>query len=1215
MGKACRRKGFWLLWVPLGASFILTLVELPRAHAQVLYGFIVGHVTDPSGAAVPGATLTITNKATNQSRQAVTDQAGDYSIADLQTGSYALKVTREGFKTFERAEVPVMLNSATRVDIFLEVGAVTQTVEVTGAAAALQTETAEVHADVGAVELENLPVPLGRNYQQVYRALNGFSPPQNSHSIPTNPSRSLEFTVNGTSDNQNNTRIDGVSTYNVQLPHVTSYVPTLESVQEVNVVTDSFDAEQGFAGGAAINVQTRSGTNALHGALFEYNSNNHLKAWPDQFDAAGKNQGNKPKLVYNQFGGAVGGPIKRDKLFFFTSYEGTYDRRHAQKFFTVPTAAMKAGDFSATSKKVFDPLTGDPVTGVGRTQFVSTPAQNSRCAIPAGCPNMIPTARLDPVTLGLIAPLWPDPNVPGFKNNYFASAPFEFTRHQSDTRIQWLATPKMAINGTLGVLHYTSFTHQAFGDALGGPPVRAGSGTSNPGHGAGDTYRATGLVTYTFSPNFLMDAHFGYARQGTSSQQSRLNEQVGLNVLGIPGTNGTRKFEGGWPEFDFHDSFQGSADFATVGISNNFMPYYRHDPQMQAAANFNWIKGTHNIRFGTDMFRQALNHTQAEFLSGAYGSQGGFEFTRGITSSCLTFDAASNTCTSVSGNSRFNSFASFMLGLPDFVGKTFQVPDVYHIHAWLFSVYGRDRWNVTPKLTLNYGLRWEYLPVPGRPDRGIERFDLNTGMVQLCGFMSVPGDCGIQVSKKLFAPRLGVAYRATNSLVIRAGYGITNDPYEAMEFLRNNYPIMVVKNIQTPNDLFPVRRLDPSTPSSFASQPACNPTTGSFTVNCAGIDPISAPSLGNGIIPIPGDVAFGGLPKNYRRGYIQSWNFTLQKELGRDFIGQVGYVGNNSIRQLGFLDFNAGQIPGAGADGRLLKLLNPTLYANRNVATVFLVPVATGHYNSLQAQLTRRFTQGVQLTVNYTWAKAMNNTDNSDQSPGDEKIQAVAFLARNRSVIDSDHTHNLEIINIWQLPFGTGKRWLSDRGVASKIFSGWQVNSLASFISGPPFSVYADGTSLNMPGSNQTADQVKPHVAKLGNIQPSNPDCPSGINCSSAGSWYDPFAFAAVSGARFGSSGFNILRGPGIVNWDFGIFREFALNERWKLQFRAEAFNSTNTPHFDVPDNCVCDANATDPVTNVVTDPGPFMGISDVINLAREGVDERQFRFGLRLTF
>jgi hypothetical protein len=1205
-------KGFWLLWSTLCLALAVAFVAPPEAEAQVLYGSIVGHVADPTGGAIPEAAVTITNNETNQSRETTTDRAGTYSFVDIQTGSYAVKVTKSGFKTFTRTAVTVSLNTVTRVDVALEVGSVTEMITVTAEAAALQTDTSEVHADVAAAELANLPVPLGRNYQQVYRALPGFSPPANSHSIPTNPSRSLEFAVNGTSDNQNNTRIDGVSTYNIQLPHVASYVPTLESIQEVNVATSNFDAEQGFAGGAAINVQTRSGGNKMHGSLFEYNSNNHIKAWPMLFDSPPAPGDNKPKTIYNQYGGSVGGPIIKDKLFYFVSYEGTGDHRGIQRRVTVPSAAMKAGDFSSVlgdpvcsnadgddfgvcdansgedngytvaapqvptmsgamvdqvDNMLFNPATGN-ADGTGRQVF-SVPTTDPRCDTSSnpGCVNIIPASLFDPAAQKMLA-LEPDPNVSGLTNrtnNYFASAPFLFDRHQVDAKFNYNATSKLNFVGTYGILHYSSTMPTVFGTELIGRPIGSGS---NEGHGHGGTYRFTIMGTYTFTPNFLMDAHFGYAKQTTSSEQPGLGTNTGRDVLGIPGTNGTRAFESGWPQFDIEG-------FATLGIYDNFMPYYRHDPQSQYVANFNWIKNKHNIRFGTDFYRMALNHTQPEFLSGgAYGPQGGFDFGDGTTRSCEVADADGNCIAlSASGTSRFNSMGSFLLGLPVTASRTFQVPEVMRVRAHLMSAYVRDRWNITPKLTLDYGVRWEYMPTPTRTDRGIERYDPTTNTELVCGVESVPKDCGIEISKRLFAPRIGLAYRATNTFVVRAGYGITYDPYMGLEPLRGNYPTMVALIQNASSSHIPFRRLSDATPL-FPGLPA-------------GIDEIPTPSVGDGKLPMPSEYAFMGLPENLHRGYVESWNFTLQKELRWGFTGQAGYVATRSIRQLAFVDLNAGQVLGAGDAGRPLD--SPF---GRDAYTGFLQPAGTGHYDSLQAQLQRRFAQGLGLTVNYTWSKAINVVDASDWGLDWERISAVKYWNLNRALTDFDRTHNLQIMNIWQLPFGKGKRWLASQNrVVDAIVSGWQTNSLISLMSGRPFTVYASG-NLDMPGSNQTADQVKPTVQKLGGIGPGTP-------------FYDQSAYADVSGPRLGTSGFNSLRGPGTVNWDFGLFREFSITERFKLQFRMESFNFTNTPHFQNPED-----GWTSP-----SDGEDFMIVNTVTDLAREGIDERQFRFGLRLSF
>jgi len=1124
-----------------------------KAEGQVLYGSLVGNVKDQSGAAVPRATITAVNKGTNLSREVTTDSTGGYNFADLPSGNYTLKISQPGFKTFEQKEVVVSLNNVSRVDVTLQLGEISETVTVTGDTAVLQTDTSEVHTDLVATELENLPVPLGRNYQQIFRALPGFSPPVNSHSIPTNPARSLEFNVNGTSDNQNNTRVDGVSTYNVLLPHVVSYIPTLESLQEVNIVTNSFDAEQGLAGGAAINLQSKSGTNQMHGSLFEYHSNNHLKAWPDQIDDPQLNTGNKPKLVYNQLGGTAGGAIKKDKLFYFVSYEGTFDHRAVERRVTVPSAAMKKGDFSASDTLIFDPFTGNS-DGTGRTQFAVSPGDPnySLCntATNPQCRNILPAARMDSIARKMAA-LIPNPNLSGTRNNYYVAAPFAFDRHQVDSKINYNVTPKLSLVGTFGVLHYKTNVPTVFGDELVGRPI---GGSSNPGHGSGETYRFTIMGNYTFSPNVVLDGHFGWARQGTASEQPGLGKNIGSEVLGIPGTNGPRAFESGWPEFEFN----GADDYATLGVDNNFMPYYRHDPQYQYAANLSWIKGKHNLRFGTDLYHMGVNEAQAEFLFGAYGAQGGFNFERGPTLRCEQ-GAAGGGCNRTSSDSRSNSFAAFMLGLPTVASRTLQVPDEYHVGVWLISTYARDRWNITPKLTLDYGLRWEYFPVASRPDRGIEYYDASVNKVLLCGFGQVQKNCGIEVSKKLFAPRMGLAYRASDSMVIRAGYGLTNDPYEGLEFVRANHPVLVALYDQTSNSLFPVSRL------------------------ADGIPKVATPDLGNGIIDIPTDVGFTGYPRKFERGYIQSWNLTVQKELPWHFTGQAGYVATRSVRQLAMLDINAGQVIGAGAAGR-------PLYGRygRDAATGELRPVGTGHYDSLQAQLQRRFSAGLSFTVNYTWGKAINFVDNSDNLVGDSRVSALRYFNLNRSRTSFDRAQNLGVTNVWQLPFGKGKHWLSNKGAASAILGGWQVNTLLSLISGAPFTVTADDTSLNMPGSNQRADQLGP-VKKLGGIGASSP-------------FYDQSSFGEVNAPRFGTTGFNILNGPGIVNWDFGLFREFSLSERFKLQFRMESFNFTNTPHFDLPDGSVSDGS-------------DFMTITGVTNLAREGVDERQFRFGLRISF
>ena len=1150
MGVGTWRRSALLPSLVCSALVLICLVPRPAA-SQVLYGSILGDVKDSTEASVPGANVVITNKNTGLTRETVTDTAGHFNFPDVPAGVYTVKISQQGFKTVERSEVNVSINSVSRVDVALEVGAMGETVTVSAEPPKLQTDTAEVHSNIVAQDLQNLPVPLGRNYQQIYRMLPGFAPPANSHSIPTNPARSLEFTVNGTSDDTNNTRIDGVSTAHVQLPHVVSYIPTLESIEEVNIVTNSMDAEQGLAGGAAINVQTRSGTNLIHGSGFEFFTNQHLKAWPMRFGDAALNTGDKPDASFHQFGGTVGGPIAKNKMFYFLSYEGTRDHRAVDRLVTIPSAAMLRGDLQLSSSAIYDPLTGN-ADGTNRTQFQVFPGDPNYAlcdhANNPQCLNIIPAARLDPIAQK-IASHWPEATYNRERNNYFAQAPFRYDRHQMDTKVDYNVNNKFNMAGTFGVLHYKTSVPTVFGDDGIGRPI---GGSSNPGHGHGNTYRFTLMGTYIFTPTFLMDAHFGWAKQNTASEQPGLGTNIGTDVLGIPGTNGPRAFESGWPTFELDTD---NGDFATIGVNENFMPYYRHDPQTQYVVNFNWLKNKHNIRFGGDFYHMGLNQAQAEFITGGFGAQGGLGFDRGITEQCVSVNAEGN-CEETSGGSRYNTIAGFLIGQAAHLGRTLQVPDEYHVRAKLASLYIRDRWTAGDRLTVDFGIRWEYFPIPTRPDRGIERYDPNTGKVLLCGVGDIPKDCGIKASKHLFAPRVGVAYRIGDKWVTRAGYGLTNDPYMALELVRANYPILIQVRRDSPDGLTPA---------------------GTFE---GGIPEVQVPAVGNGVLDIPSDYAWGGYPPDLDRGYIESWNVAVQRELPWKMTGEIAYVATHTTRQFGFVDINAGQQIGAGDDGKALLQK-----FGRTASTVFLEPVGRGNYNALQARLQRRFADGFSLGINYTWGKGMSDNENSSWTPA---VQATAYMGRNYAPISTDRTHNLGITNVWQLPFGPGRAHLTS-GVAGAILGGWQVNNLISIMSGVPFTVYADDTSLNLPGSIQTADQVKTNVEKLGGVGADHP-------------YYDQSAFADITEARFGNSGYNTLRGPGLFNWDFGLTREFSIHKDVKVQFRMEAFNFTNTPHLALPDSSVGDGS-------------DFMTITSVQDLAREGIDERQFRIGFRLVF
>lgn len=1130
-----RSRRHWSLKASLPITFLLTLFLVPSSIAQVLYGSIVGNVTDKSGAVVAGATVKITNKNTNQVREIQSNEDGGYIFTAVQTGTWEISVSKQGFKTVTNSNVIVTLNNITRSDLNLEVGQVVDTVNVTADAGLLQTDRSEVRAELNSTTLQNIPIPPGRNYQQLLRTLPGITPPNNAHSIPTNPSRALQYNVNGTNSSSNNTRIDGASQYNIFLPHVTAYVPALESIETVNVVTNNFDAEQGLAGGAAVNVQIKSGTNNIHGSAFEYHDNHLTKARPWALTPINGVQQDKPKRVYNQYGGTIGGPIKKDKLFYFASFEGTNDRQLGNRLITLPTAEMRAGNFSQLGVDVYDPSTGDSF-GRNRTQFLN---------------NTLPAGRIDPIAQKILSSV-PLPNRPGLTNNYYATASYAFDRRTLDTKINYNINEKFTTYGRFSFLKYSQLNPGALGDADGVGTAPQGG---NTGRGSGNTYGVTVAGVYTVNTNFIIDANIGYTKMGTNSEQGFLDKNIGLDVLGIPGTNGTRDFEKGWPRFRI-------GSFANIGVQDSFMPYYRNDPQWQYVSNFNWTRRNHNIRFGFDFARQTINHLQAEWNGGGNTepSSGGFQFNGNSTRNCTALNAGGTDCTgfSASSNVNVNAMASFLLGQYSNAGRTYLVEPPIIFRAKAYSFYVRDGWQVNQKLTVTLGTRWEYYPLPERENRGIERYNFNTNTMQVCGVGSVPKDCGIKLSKRLFSPRLGIAWRISDSFVLRTGYGITYDPISLARTFRTNYPMLINLNL----------------PSAISSQP-------SGTLR-AGIPATVVPNITTGSVAVPGNVSVLTLGDSFKRPYIQSWNLVLEKNIGKGFSVNAGYVATRTIGQSGQINVNAGRVGGGVASQPL------NVRFGRVASTNIQNGIANSHYDSLQTGIKRRFSNGLQLSANYTWGKAIGMAGLGADNDGALAIQDPAFGHLNRSILSINIPHNFQFTGGYELPFGKGKKWLSDNKFGSALAGGWQISWLYGGFSGYPFTVSADGASLNAPGSSQRADQVKSSVQKLGGIGLANP-------------FYDPTAFAPVTGARFGTVGFNTLRSPGTANLDLGLFREFGITEGIKLQFRAEAFNATNTPHFGAPQSNVSAAN--------------FMTINSTRVFGREGIDERVFRFGMRLGF
>ncbi len=1115
-------------WLVLGLVILVSAV--PPAWSQVLYGSIVGTVEDQTGAVVPRATITITNKATGVTRETTADEAGRYSLVNVLPGGYDLKVTASGFRPLTRSDVMVTINTVTRVDVRLEVGALTEQITVAASSIVLQTDKSDVRAEISTKAITNLPLANYRNYQSLINLVPGATPADFQNAVVDTPGRALRTNINGTNPNNNNTRTDGATNIFIWLPHHTAYVPPVEAIETVNITTGSFDAEQGMAGGAAVTVVTKSGTNEFHGVGFWYHDNQRLRARNFFLRTPGK-----PKSIFNIPGGTLGGPIKKDKLFFFASYEGTLERSGQSGLYSVPTEKMRRGDFSESTREIYDPATGNP-DGTGRVPF----------------PNrIIPSTRLHPISLKIqnSAPL---PNLPSADtlNNYANSGTEKLNRHNWDFKVNWNPHSDHAVFGKYSRMDALVNSIFSLGEA-GGP------GLSRAGVGDGDT--TTQLLTFghtwTMSPTFIIDGTFGYTRFDQAVTGPDHGKNYGSEIWGIPGTNapigpGADKVAK-CPQPGCYSGMPMIAHgYTTWGNTNGWLPLFRNERSFTYTTNTSKIQGAHELRFGFDLVRHHMDHWQPEISN---GPRGYIEF--GGNPTALKGGVAPN---------YFNRYATYLLGLPTFYSKAVQFLLMTN-REWQFGWYARDRWQVTRNLTFNLGLRYEYYPLITRKDRGIERWDPATNKVYMGRIGGNPDNVGITVSKKMFAPRVGFAYRLNESTVLRSGYGITYDPLPFARPLRGLYPATIA-----------------------ASFPSLDPY-GWYNTLDKGIPPVPLPDISTGVLDLPPTVDMG--PRSpysgqLDRGYIQSWNFTVERKLPADLVTSIAYVGTQTVHQLADRDINAAG-PGGGPKGR-------PLYATqgRAITANMWDGWLSANYHSLQVAINRQFSKGLLLKGAYTWSKAISLTDEDGWASVNRNWGPE--IRWNRAPAGYDRTHMFVLGWVYELPFGPGKTWAT-AGPASALLRGWQTNGVFSSYTGTPFTVTADGTGVNAPGNTQSADQVKSgKVQKIGDVGPGT-------------SFFDPLAFATPVGVRFGHTGRNILRGPGRVNVDFSLFRTFALTERLRMEFKAEAFNFTNTPHFNNPSAYV---------SNMSLNPdGTLKSLGGFSSITSARADERQFRFGIRFSF
>lgn len=1114
------RRGSGLL--VLLAILVLIATYPQRSDAQVLYGTLTGVVTDPSGAAIPGASVRVRETNTGVERAATANGEGLYLITDLNPGVYQVLASAPGFAPFRQEAVSLTPNTTQRVSLQLHVGPATQEVTVSASTApVLQTESSETSANISEEQIAELPTTsaAGRNVEALFKLVPGSTPPAEQNSVASNPQRSQAFNVNGVSNATNSTRIDGAYDVYPSLPYLAAYLPPPDAIENVNLVTGSFNAEQGAAGGSAVNITIKSGTNKFHGSTWEYNSvaQFNAKTW-------GNNTGGLQKNVYNDTGGTIGGPILKQKLFFFFAYDRLTIIKAINGTLSVPTLAMRSGNFAGTGATVYDPATGTS-TGTGKTAFSN---------------NSISSTRFAPAATILLQNL-PAPNTGAagaLANNYFGSADNNYERQSYDSKITYSASDRTSYFGHYSVAPSTINDPPVFGTIPGGITWDAGRAAPQPGIAKGLLQNVGLGFTHSFTSHFATDWNTGYTRLGLSATPQDLAlGDYGVNVLKIPGTNynGSPNYAG-IPGFNF-------TTFASLGNPSGSSPFYFRDNQYTGNANATWVHGSHSIRFGGDYFHSALNH----FQSGSSSSpiRGSFTFSGGATA------ASGSSLTAV------NSFADFLLGQADSYAKAVLSFNPEPLRLSTFSFYAQDTWQASSKLTVNYGIRYEYYPMPVGDHFGTLRYDpsiLSTlttsgGTNYTVGTVLVGGKNGVdyhantQNGHGAFVPRLGIAFRPDDKTVVRAGFGITVDP-DSLRGLQTSYPSNVTTSISGTNSYVPATSLNAGLQSP---------------VTLVGIPALTIPDISSGSLPLPNNVGTGTIPKNFRRGYIESYNLSAQRAVGAGFTTTLAYVGSEAVRQMTQVDINSAP-PGGGTLGRQLNttyspgITNLSL-VNSQTSQGQGEPFRGSNYNALQAQLTRMSAHRASTGVIYTYSKTIDSSDNGGS--GTLLFNYPTYWNLNRALAGYDRKHNFQWWTIYDLPFGKGQQFLTDK-MLGKLIGGWIVTTALSRVSGTPMTITASSGYLNAPGNTQVADRNY-SVSPI--LNHNNNGARTYLNIAA----YSDVTAATASAPRFGTSGRNNVRGPGLFNLDASLKRSFPIWESVTLAVQAEAFDVSNTPQFANP--------------------------------------------------
>jgi hypothetical protein len=1091
---------------------LAVLSAISLLPAQVSTGELIGTVTDASGAVIGKAKVSATNTATGVVRETTSEDTGDYIMTLLPPGTYSVSAEAAGFRKTVQNNVTLQINQRIRLDLAMQVGQVSETVEVSAAPPLLESQSSSVGSVISQQFVSELPLN-GRNFVQLAILTPGVNGTGysvagtiQSGARPDDRRPGTEIFSNGNREGSNNFLYDGVDN-NERLIQLIVLRPAIESIREFKVQTNLYSADVGRNSGAVVDVVTKSGTNSLHGSAFEFLRNSGMDA-RNFFNRRGTTF---PPFRYNQYGFSLGGPVYipklyngKNKTFFFVDWEG-YRRNTVQSSLrSVATRKIRTGDFS-DEVPIFDPqaVRNDTTsaTGIRRTQFPG---------------NIIPRSRWDVPTTRLLA-AFPLPDTGGLVNNYLANLNLTQNWDQGDARVDHQVTPNDNIFFRWSIQHTTTVAPHTFPvvQIEGLPkPVGVGNEDSFAGPAFNPVQHAVLSYTKVITPRLVNDFRVGFNRfvlNYTGEGYEAGGPNLG-NLVGIPNAN-SHPLHTVLPIFNL-------GQYTGVGHSRS-LPIFRRSNTFQYIDNMTYTRGSHTLKFGGDLRRRQITEYQTN------RGNGRFNFTRGFTTEIG------------SGATTGNELASFLLGYASFIEQDFTL-------AWVGArgietgMYFADDWRVTRKLTLNLGLRFDYYSPFSEVANRWASFDPATATVKVAGRDGVDKRAGVSRDFSNWAPRFGFAFQAMPHTVVRGGFGLFYNPNGnggALLRLQRHIPFGPIIT-QANNDVTLGTRVS----QGFGAPPSVN------------FDSAKNPT--GGVI---------GVAPNFTSAYAQQFNLGVQHELpSLGILVKATGVGNLG-RRLGLsIDLNQ-PLPGPGAvnNRRAFFGVRPGL-----AAITYAVSDGLSSYLSGQLEVIKRMSSNTNFMFGYTWAHAIDDVG-TEFGGGTGTPQDI----RNRRADRGNSTYDIRHRATWslthKLPIGKGQAMMNRGGAANLVLGGWQINSLVIMQTGLPFTVGHAGANTGGAGgsrANFVRDATLPSDQRT--LQ----------------RWFDPTAFAAPAIYTFGNLGRNTLFGPGRWNIDASLFKDFAIKEELKLQFRAEAFNLFNHPQFGQP-NATAGTAAAGTITSTVGNP------------------------------